>query len=158
LKIVLARVDGRLIHGQVAVAWTRTCGADHIMVVHDETANDEFQRMLLEMATPSGVNLSIYSIKAAAEKINSGGLSGKFLLIFKNAQDVLRLVEEGVPLSSVNVGGLYHEPGKIKIDNALFINEEDKETLKKLNRKGIELIYQVAPMNKKEDLAKKLSL
>ncbi len=43
MKIALVRLDERLIHGQVAVAWTRVTGADQLVVISDEAANDEMQ-------------------------------------------------------------------------------------------------------------------
>ncbi|WP_027417208.1 PTS system mannose/fructose/N-acetylgalactosamine-transporter subunit IIB [Aneurinibacillus terranovensis] len=156
MKIVLTRVDGRLIHGQVAVAWTRTTGAEHIMVIHDQSAKDEMQKMLLELATPSGVSLSILTVKEGVEKLKSGALTGKYMLLFKNPHDIITLLDQGVELTEVNIGGMYHEDGKEKIDNALFVGEDDRKVLKELSSRGVHLYYQVAPMNAKEDLAKKL--
>ena len=34
--IKITRVDERLVHGQVAFAWTNSLGADCILVVNDE--------------------------------------------------------------------------------------------------------------------------
>ena len=69
MKIVLVRVDDRLIHGQVALGWTRTVGATHIVVANDEVANDKTQVMLLKMASPTGVKASILSVEDAAKKL-----------------------------------------------------------------------------------------
>ena len=44
------RVDERLIHGQVAMAWTRDLGIQGIMVADDEAASNEMQKMTLKMA------------------------------------------------------------------------------------------------------------
>lgn len=40
MGVVLARVDERLIHGQVATAWLKSYLVDVIIVVDDESAND----------------------------------------------------------------------------------------------------------------------
>ena len=58
MPIVLVRVDDRLIHGQVAVGWTRTVGANHIVVANDEVARDATQKSLLKLAAPVGVKVS----------------------------------------------------------------------------------------------------
>ena len=55
--IVLTRVDYRLIHGQVAMTWTRTVGADCILVANDAVAASDVQKAALRMARPSGVKL-----------------------------------------------------------------------------------------------------
>nr|WP_082211862.1 mannose/fructose/sorbose PTS transporter subunit IIA [Gilliamella apicola] len=39
MKIVLARVDSRLLHGQVATAWTKSTNPNRIIVVSDSVAN-----------------------------------------------------------------------------------------------------------------------
>ena len=41
-EIVLARIDDRLIHGQVMTAWLQFTGGNHIVIVDDATAGDEF--------------------------------------------------------------------------------------------------------------------
>ena len=38
--IKLLRVDYRLVHGQVAISWSRHIGADCILVANDEVAKD----------------------------------------------------------------------------------------------------------------------
>lgn len=43
-KIVLARVDDRLIHGQVMTAWIQYTGGNHIVIVDDVTAQDDLDR------------------------------------------------------------------------------------------------------------------
>ena len=68
MAIVHARVDERLIHGQVAMVWTNTVGATRIIVVNDEAVKDEMIIAGLKMAKPAGVKLSILSKKRAVEK------------------------------------------------------------------------------------------
>ena len=41
--IKLLRVDYRLVHGQVAISWSRHIGADCILVANDEVAKDEIK-------------------------------------------------------------------------------------------------------------------
>ena len=41
------RIDNRLIHGQVTVAWAGNLGANRLVVSNDEVAADEMQRMIL---------------------------------------------------------------------------------------------------------------
>ena len=70
MAIVHARVDERLIHGQVAMVWTNTVGASRIVVVNDEAVKSEMIIAGLKMAKPTGVKLSILSVKRAGEKID----------------------------------------------------------------------------------------
>ena len=41
-NVVLARVDDRLIHGEVVTAWTPTFKANKIIIIDDEVAKDVF--------------------------------------------------------------------------------------------------------------------
>ena len=43
MTIIAARIDGRLIHGQVANLWTTKLNISRIMVVDDEMPNFKFK-------------------------------------------------------------------------------------------------------------------
>lgn len=159
MEIALVRVDGRLIHGQVAVAWARLTGADHILVVNDETASDPMQRMLAELATPPGTKLEVTTVEGAISILNQpDNVRGRYMIIFKRPQDLLPLARKGIIFPAINIGGMYHQPGKKQIDKALFIDDDDVRTIKELMERGAWLYYQVAPMTPREDLRSKLGL
>ncbi len=107
MAIVHARVDERLIHGQVAMVWTNTVGATRIVVVNDAAVKDELIIAGLKMAKPAGVKLSILSLKRAAEKFKEGAYEeDKVFLITKSVPDMARLVADGVSIPLVNVGNV----------------------------------------------------
>lgn len=59
------------------------------------------------------------------------------------------MIEGGVDIKSVNVGGMCYKDGKKQITGAVSVNNQDIECFKKLYEKGIELeIRQVAKDNK----------
>jgi len=153
MAIVLTRVDGRLIHGQVAVAWTRNVNAEKIIVIDDETAKDEMQKTLVRLAAPSGVSVQIYSVEEGVDVVKSMSSNRtRTMLIVKYPETILTLINQGISIHSVNIGGMYYEEGKEKISKALFVDENDRKIFQKLNNTGVELYYQVAPLTKKEDL------
>lgn len=57
--IKITRVDERLVHGQVAFAWTNSLGADCILVVNDEAAADKLRATTLKLAAPRTMNTNI---------------------------------------------------------------------------------------------------
>ena len=72
------RVDERLIHGQVAMAWTRDLGIQGIMVADDEAASNEMQKMTLKMAVPDGIKCIIKTVpEPGIEYVNIGN-AGRF--------------------------------------------------------------------------------
>lgn len=51
------RVDDRLIHGQVAVVWTKELNTPLMVVANDHAAKDKVMQMTLKMAVPDGMKL-----------------------------------------------------------------------------------------------------
>ncbi|MGB9780846.1 PTS sugar transporter subunit IIB [Caldanaerobacter sp.] len=159
MGIIFWRVDGRLIHGQIAIAWARLLNVDEIAVISDEVVNDEFQKNLLELAVPPGVKLTVCSVKKAKELIEKEYFKGKrTMVVFKYIKEAVQLVKEGINIPSLNIGGIYYSEGKTQYNKALSLDENDIKDLKFLKEKGVELFYQVAPMNEKEPLTKYVSL
>ncbi|PHM41387.1 PTS system transporter subunit IIA [Xenorhabdus szentirmaii] len=54
MKIALARIDDRLIHGQVATRWTKETNVKRIIVVSDAVAQDTVRSTLLKQVAPRG--------------------------------------------------------------------------------------------------------
>lgn len=155
MNVVFLRVDGRMIHGQVAVAWTRLLGIDSILVVNDEAAEDETQKMLLELAVPGGVDLYVASVDEAYNLLTEQKLIGtKSMVVFRKLQDAVRLYNRGYEFTALNIGGMYFEGGKTQYAKALCLNEGDIGEIKYILSRGVEVFYQVAPMNEKEDIKK----
>ena len=67
IKFVLARVDSRLLHGQVATAWTKTTGPSRIIVVSDAVAKDDLRKRLIEQAAPPGVKANVIPVDKMIE-------------------------------------------------------------------------------------------
>ena len=66
-NVLLARVDDRLIHGQVMTAWMKLLPAKEIIVIDNKVAKDEFMITVLEMAAPTGVKVKVFTEEKAAE-------------------------------------------------------------------------------------------
>ena len=52
-NILLTRIDNRLVHGQVGVTWTKTIGANLIVVADDAVAQDKMQQSLMTVTAKS---------------------------------------------------------------------------------------------------------
>ncbi|AKC60600.1 PTS mannose transporter subunit IIAB [Blochmannia endosymbiont of Camponotus (Colobopsis) obliquus] len=138
--INLARIDDRLIHGQIVTRWTKETNVSRIIVVSDEVAKDEIRKTLLTRIAPPGVTAHVVSISKAIRVFhNPKYAKDRVMLLFNNPNDVLRLIEGGVPITSVNIGGMAFQEGKIQINDAISVNKEDIDAFKKLNKIGIDL-------------------
>ncbi|MBP2166957.1 PTS system mannose-specific IIB component [Erwinia toletana] len=140
MKIGLARIDDRLIHGQVATRWTKETNVNRIIVVSDEVAADNVRKTLLTQVAPPGVTAHVVDVAKMIRVYNNPKYSqDKVMLLFTNPTDVERVVAEGVNIKSVNIGGMAFRQGKTQVNNAVSVDEKDIAAFKKLNERGIEL-------------------
>lgn len=146
MAIVHARVDERLIHGQVAMVWTNTVGASRIVVVNDAAVKDEMIIAGLKMAKPAGVKLSILSVKRAGEKFAAGEYKDdKVFLITKNIGDMAALVRAGVSIAAFNVGNVAQREGSRPIKKSVNLTEQDIAEIREMVDKGVEVTAQMLP-------------
>ena len=140
MKIGLARIDDRLIHGQVATRWTKETNVSRIIVVSDEVAADHVRSTLLKQVAPPGVTAHVVDVEKMIRVYNNPAYGrDRVMLLFTHPTDVVRLVENGVNITSVNIGGMAFRQGKTQITNAVSVDEKDIEAFKKLDARGIEL-------------------
>ncbi|WP_276875964.1 mannose/fructose/sorbose PTS transporter subunit IIB [Anaerococcus hydrogenalis] len=155
MKIKLARIDDRLIHGQVATVWSRVSDVSRIIVVSDEVSNDKVRVMLLKQVAPTGITVSVVNIEKGKRVYdNKKYENDKVMLLFTNPTDVLRLVKLGVDIKSVNIGGMSYKEGKKQITKAISVDYEDIESFKELDQLGIELEIRPVPDDKKKNIMK----
>ena len=153
-EYVLARIDSRLLHGQVATAWTKTTQPSRIIVVSDAVAKDELRRKLIQQAAPPGVKAHVVPISKMIELAKDDQHFGgqRALLLFENPQDALRAVEGGVPLKTINVGSMAHSPGKVQPNKVLDFSQADIDTFAKLKELGLNFDVRKVPNDSKGDM------
>lgn len=153
--ITVARIDERLIHGQVAYAWTVAYKSEIIMVVDDEVSKDQFQVSLLQMACPTGVKCAVCDVARGAELLKKHE-ARKIFVVVKHPRTLLALHERGVKLTEINVGGLYFKEGRRQLSKTVYVDAEMEEIFRKLNDAGVALENRTHPNDGKEDLMKLL--
>jgi len=140
MEISFARIDDRLIHGQVATVWTKVSGCNRIMCCSDEVSKDSMRKQLLLQVAPPGVKAYVVPIDKAVEAYNNPKYdSFKTLFLFTNPTDALRALEGGIPFKSINLGGMCFKEGTTLISSAVAVGPEDVKALVKLHELGIEL-------------------
>ncbi|WP_159715309.1 PTS mannose transporter subunit IIAB [Blochmannia endosymbiont of Camponotus nipponensis] len=144
--ICLARIDDRLIHGQVVTRWAKEYNIKRIIVVNDEVSKDTIRKTLLTQVTPPGITAHVIDINKTIRVYNNPKYAGdKVIMLFTNPTDVLRLVEDGIPIKTVNIGGMAFYKDKKQINDSISVNKADIEAFKKLDQYGIELEARKVP-------------
>lgn len=140
LVIGLARIDDRLIHGQVATRWTKESRVSRIVVVNDDVAKDCVRSTMLKSVAPPGVTAHVVPVDKMIRVYNNPEYANeRMMLLFTNPTDVVRLMEAGVEFKSINIGGMAYKDGKKMITSAVAVDDKDIEAFKALDAKGIEL-------------------
>lgn len=153
IKFVLARIDSRLLHGQVATAWTKTTQPNRIIVVSDSVAHDDLRKKLIVEASPPGVYANVVPIDKMIQVAKDPRFGEtKALLLFETPQDALRAIEGGVDIKELNVGSMAHSVGKVAVNKVLSLGKEDVETFEKLKAKGVSFDVRKVPSDSKENM------
>lgn len=153
------RIDDRLIHGQVALVWSKELGTKHIVVANDDAAVNDVTKMTLQMATPSGIKLLIKSVSDSIKVFNDPRAKelGMFVLT-NNVHDALEIVESCPGLvESVNVAnvGRFDESDpalKTQLNPYIILNPSELEDLKRLAAHDVPVYSQVIPTNPKTSI------
>ena len=157
MDIVLARVDNRLIHGQVLEAWVPTIQANCIIVANDEVAQSAMQRILMEAAVPKGIKVVVDSIDAVASMFRSDELGQvRVLLLFATANDARRAIESGVPLKKLNLGNMHAGSGKMQCSCTIFLDPVDVVDLQNIEASGVSVTSQCVPSDREMEWSKML--
>lgn len=143
--IVLTRIDNRLIHGQVATQWCGVVGANLLLVANDEVAGNEMRQGLMNMAAPAYAQTRFFTIEKTCQIIGKASPNQHIAIICENPQDVLRLVEGGVPIKKVNIGNMHMAEGKRQVATTVAVNDDDVACFRKLQELGVELNIQRVP-------------
>ena len=153
MGIVLFRLDERLIHGQVVVAWGEYLRPERIIIFNNQVASSPWERELYMCCVPPEFQASVYNLEEASQKLSNGVFdSEKVIALVDNPADILELYKEGVRIPEVNLGGMHYGQGREKILPYLYISKEEKEIFRKLIQEGISFFCQDVPSAEKRDL------
>ena len=148
MPLLLARVDDRLIHGQVVHGWGRPLRPTWIGIVSDSLRADPARADLYLFAAPEDARAEVLSVsEALGEAVLDTIRSSRSFLLFPGVEEPLRLKERGFPLEELNVGGLHHAEGKTALLPYVYLDARDKESLLSLARLGVRLVAQDLPTN-----------
>jgi PTS system mannose-specific IIB component/fructoselysine and glucoselysine-specific PTS system IIB component len=148
VPVLLARVDDRLIHGQVVHGWGRALGATRFVIVSDGLRADPDHAELYLLAVPEEARGIVVGVDGMLEPALGGELAReRTILLFSDLETPLRLVEAGYPLPELNLGGLHHRPGTQAALTYVFLDDRDRACLRGLAARGVRVTAQDLPGN-----------
>ena len=150
-----ARIDDRLIHGQIVTAWIQETKARAILVADDKAAADSFQQSLLKLAVPQGIQLIIKSLPDAAALIARDKSTVGVLLIVRSAMDAKALLDLGVKVDRWTLGnitGRKSEQERKSVLKYVFATQNDADALLAIQNAGIKVVAQSVPNESTYDI------
>ncbi|MEX0564743.1 PTS system mannose/fructose/N-acetylgalactosamine-transporter subunit IIB [Raoultella terrigena] len=158
MNITLARIDDRLIHGQVTTVWSKVANAQRIIICNDAVYNDEVRRTLLRQAAPPGMKVNVVNLeKAVAVYHNPQYQNESVFYLFTNPQDVLTMVQQGVKIATLNIGGMAWRPGKKQLSKAVSLDQTDIDAFRQLDQLGVILDLRVVASDPSINILDKLA-
>lgn len=155
-RVTLARVDARLIHGQVATQLSQGSDVDAIFAVDTHTANDPFTKnIIIGAGEKTGNKIRVLKDDGAVRYWNDRQYDNyKVLLITKTIEQIYEIVKNGVPIKKLNLGGVPQRPGYTPIIKEVGVTKEQMEMLKDMrDNYGVEdIFFQAIPSSKKVSL------
>ena len=146
MKIELVRIDDRFIHGQVLTKWVKLRPINRIIIVSDAVAQDEMRKTLVLSVAPPNVKASAVTVDKMVRAYQSPRYTNdSVMLLFERPEDIVELVEKGVPLKEINVGGMRFEKNRQQITKAVSVSPTNVEAFKKLHELGVHLELRQLP-------------
>lgn len=142
----LARIDSRLIHGQVITKWLKRVDAEKIIIIDDALANDEFMKSIYVMAAPSHVKVEVYTVEDGIQEWEDNGFGNAgILMLFKDVVTIYDTIKKGLPLEKIQIGGLGAGPDRKKAYGPIYLSQEDFKMLKELYDENVEVVLHQVP-------------
>ena len=149
--IVWARIDNRLVHGQVGNSWVGATGANLVVVADDEVAQDPVQKSIMKMtADSSGCGIRFFTLQKTIDVIHKAASNQHIFIICQNPRAMRVLIEGGVPISEVNVGNMHATGDKRVYHEAhVYVDDADVADFEAMKVAGAKLFIQILPGDKK---------
>jgi len=156
MAVEFARIDDRLLHGQVVTTWIKTLHIEQCIVVNAAIADDTLQQKLLEMAAPDGMRVVFFSPEKFAQVAAENPINRRTMLLFNDPRDVLRIIELGYTLGDLNIGGMKNNGKKRQITRAVAVDDDDAAVLRAIADAGVSVSIQMVPSDSAVSLEKAL--
>jgi mannose/fructose/N-acetylgalactosamine-specific phosphotransferase system component IIB len=152
-NLEFTRIDDRLIHGQVVAAWLHAySNVQNILVIDDKTRQDPFMQQMFSLLVPTGITIKILSVEEAVDVLKKG-LPKPTMIIVKVPQTIKSLIDAGIDIDFVNIGGMGMSAGRKKFYQNISTSPAEDAILRELIAKGVKVEIQIIPAYKTVDVA-----
>ena len=152
MAVVLARVDNRLVHGQILEAWVPRLKADTIVVIDRDLVADALRKSLLQGLSHAGLEVRLMDPEQAAFFVAGEGEQRRVILIFSDIRRAVEALEAGVCFDRLNLGNIHPEPGSRAVTRSVNLTADDARALAGLRSRGVCVEARAVPSDRSPDL------
>lgn len=145
MPINVARIDDRLIHGQVITTWVKNYDIEQVLIINDKVANDKVQQSVLTMSAPPGLKVLVFGVQQFIDILKKTEIKKRTMLLFTNSIDVQALVDNGLNLDKLNVGGMRMQDGRRALSRAVAVTPDEEQAFKNMLAKNLLVEVQMVP-------------
>ncbi len=152
-NIILARIDDRLIHGQITIGWLNKINVDTIVIIDKDLRKNSFLSDMTKNAAPDKYKIEILTEEEFITYYNDEENSDLLVLskrpqIYENIQDKSKIFKE------INIGNIGSKDNSKKIYKSIYINDEELKSIKNLLEKDCSIYVQILPEDSKINIEK----
>ncbi len=143
MPVIFARVDDRLIHGQVVQAWLPELNVDEVVIPCAKHTERALNETLLRLSLPYEYELTILDSHAVVKYARNS--KKRIFLLMSTLQEMADLIGDGLQIKSINIGGMHFKENAQKLAENVFLDEHDKHLLKIIDGLGIRIETRSVP-------------
>jgi len=152
-KIALARIDDRLIHGQVVTSWLKHTDANQILIADDKIPGDMLMKRVLTAAAPPNTVVMCKTVDESIEFLKGEeDASERIVILAKGPEVYEKMIDSGIELPMVNLGGMVNRADRDSFLKNVAVTPEEKECFRRLYQKGTKVIFQRTTNDGEEDI------
>lgn len=152
MPINVTRIDDRLIHGQVITTWVKNYDIEQVLIINDKVANDKVQQSVLTMSAPPGLKVLVFGIQKFIDILKKTPIKKRTMLLFTNSIDVKSLIDGGLEIEKLNVGGMRMQDGRHQLTRAVAVTPEEEQAFKDIIARNIAVEIQMVPKDQVVEL------
>lgn len=147
MTVVLARIDDRLVHGQVVIGWGRPLDADLVVLVDAEVAANDWEQEIYRMAVPEGMEILFADAEHAARRLPAWEASQSRVVVLTGDVTTMAALQAAAPevIRRINLGGLHHRAGRTEYLRYVYLDPEEVGALRALAAAGATISAQDLP-------------
>ena len=143
MPVIFARVDDRLIHGQVVQAWLPELNVDEVVIPWGKHREGPLNKSLLRLSLPYEYDLTVLDSHQVVQYARNS--AKRLFLLMSSLQEMADLIEDGLQIKSINIGGMHFKDNAQKLAENVFLDEQDKHLLKMMAGLGIRIETRSVP-------------